>query len=122
MEVLAVEFMERQRRGESPSVAEYAVRHPELAADIEEVFLTIAVLEQLKAHKEQESGARVSLGGVRLERLGDFRILGEIGRGGMGIVFEAFQESLGRHVAVKVLPRQTLRETPRKPIGKSSGR
>jgi hypothetical protein len=108
LELLAAEYMDRLRQGQRPAIEEYAAQHPELAEEIRELFPAIAVTERLKARQARSSDGRATLGPARLERLDDFRLIREIGRGGMGVVFEAEQESLGRRVAVKVLPRQVL--------------
>lgn len=108
LEILAGEYMDQLRQGRAPSIEDYATRHPDLADEIRELFPTIAITERLKVRQARSDDGRATLGPTRLERLGDFRIIREIGRGGMGVVFEAEQESLGRRVAVKVLPRQVL--------------
>jgi hypothetical protein len=62
-----------------------------------------ALLSRLGEDLEPAAGAGPSSeDGHR--RLGDYRVVREIGRGAMGIVFEAVQESLCRRVALKVLP------------------
>jgi serine/threonine protein kinase/Flp pilus assembly protein TadD len=108
---LAAEFVERYRRGERPAMSEYTARCPDRAEEILDLFPALVVMENLKPVPPLPSGsdqAHCATEVASLGRLGDYRIIREIGRGGMGIVYEAQQESLSRRVALKVLPRQML--------------
>ncbi|MDJ0521333.1 MAG: protein kinase [Planctomycetota bacterium] len=100
---LAEEFVRRERSGEKPSITEYVRSHPELAEGIEEIFPLLTAMEDARPARAVESGAQPG------SELGDYKLLREIGRGGMGVVYEAEQKTLGRRVALKILPtRATL--------------
>jgi WD40 repeat protein len=105
-EIVAESFLARFRAGERPSITEYAALHPELADQIRELLPALVMVEQDLTIDPVPNGELI--GSVEFpreeRRLGDYRILREIARGGMGVVYEAEQVSLGRRVALKVLP------------------
>ncbi len=107
---IADSFVEQYRRGERPSIAALAARHPELADEIREVFPALVRLEEAKGNTETRacSVAETKDEANMPERLGDYRIVCQLGRGGMGVVYAAKQESLDRRVALKVLAPHTL--------------
>ena len=105
---LAEEFAARFRRGERPSLEEYVDRLPEMADEIREMFPAMVEVEH--ADVEARGEAPAPAGTPRLSQVGDYRIIREIGRGGMGVVYEADQLSLGRRVALKVLAGHIARD------------
>ena len=112
LERLAAQFIQEQRSGRYVTIDSYAERYPQIAHEIKELFPTILNMEKLRISRMgKRSDGRIDSGPAKLEQLGDFLIKGEIGRGGMGVVYEAVQQSLERRVALKVLPKHVFRDS-----------
>jgi WD40 repeat protein len=95
-----LELEYRWRAGEVPRPAEYELRFPELPN----------IDECIAAARREAFGLSASEH-LLPERIGDYRLLRLIGRGGMGVVYEAVQESTQRHVALKMLGRLSLADS-----------
>jgi serine/threonine protein kinase/tetratricopeptide (TPR) repeat protein len=109
---LVFEYLAALEAGRPLDRQEMLKRHPQFTAELSAFFVDQDRFDHLAeplrravaptfpfdialADANSQHGARA---------LGDFRILREVGRGGMGVVYEAEQISLGRQVALKVLP------------------
>jgi serine/threonine protein kinase/heme exporter protein D len=99
------EYLAALEAGQKPNRQEFLSRHAAIADALAEC------LEGIEALHQASSASQPSAGGGAAHpdwqpgaALGDYRLGREIGRGGMGIVYEAEQLSLGRRIALKVLP------------------
>jgi hypothetical protein len=91
-------YLAAVQAGTPPDRDELLARHPELAGDLRECLASLEVIRRAAVSPAPE-GAATPEAPSASERsagvLGDFRILREVGRGGMGVVYEAEQISLG---------------------------
>jgi serine/threonine protein kinase len=99
------EYGHQMRFGTRPDRDEFLARHPQIADVLAECLDGFEMVEGVVGH----FGALGAAGGAASDQsqpwtLGEYRVIREIGRGGMGLVYEAEQLSLGRRVALKVLP------------------
>jgi serine/threonine protein kinase/WD40 repeat protein/tetratricopeptide (TPR) repeat protein len=106
-DLLVDELIARLQAGEAPDWPVLAREHPEYVGRLRSMAQALEALGDLSRAGDSAlsgvaplPGAEDSVPGV----LGDYRILREVGRGGMGVVYEAEQVSLNRRVALKVLP------------------
>lgn len=103
-ELLATQFVDELRAGKGPSVELYAKRYPPHSARIRELFPVLAMLENARIDKEAQSIRRNMPDRFPFTRIGQCELLTELGRGGMGVVYQARDLHSGHIVAVKILP------------------
>ncbi len=108
------DYLSRRSRGEMVTESELLAQHPDLADELRDMLATVRDLRPAS----DRIGALIKQGVLDrskdpryLAELGSYRITGYIGRGGMGIVLKAYEESLNRTVALKIL-RPELEDDP----------
>jgi serine/threonine protein kinase/tetratricopeptide (TPR) repeat protein len=99
-------YLAALEQGQAPPIEQVLAEHQDLRSSLEPALRKLRELHRVALGIDHDTSAPQTIGHGLLEGgvLGDFRIHREIGRGGMGVVYEAEQISLSRRVALKILP------------------
>ena len=95
-------FIAALEGGHPPDRDDFVARYPDIAGELSRCLESLDFIHHASLEGGIKQGSPNNL--TPAQSLGDFRLLEEIGRGGMGVVYRAEQISLDRKVAVKVLP------------------
>ncbi len=106
LEEIASIYVEKLRQGQKIGIDEFVRQYPGIEAQLREFLPLVSAMEGWKLQREFKSIHHSLPEKFEITQLGEFKIIREIARGGMGVVFEAEQPSLNRRVAVKLLPWQ----------------
>jgi serine/threonine protein kinase len=101
------EYQAAAAKGKVPARTEFLARYPAIADELADALDGLDFLKNAAPRLQStDTGMPMPAGPVLTVEgtLGDYRIVRELGRGGMGVVYEATQISLNRSVALKVLP------------------
>jgi eukaryotic-like serine/threonine-protein kinase len=102
LDSLLVELMSQYRSNAPSQLDQFCDENPTLASSIRELYPTLCFLEQNKP-KPKTAFASPNEWLKPDGCIGDYQLIREVGRGGMGVVYEALQLSLHRHVALKII-------------------
>jgi len=107
---LVDDYLARLQAGDEVDPDAFAAEHPEHAERLGRLLPALELMDDMR-RSSSSLGQNHSLTPLLMESpgiapglVGDFQIVREVGRGGMGVVYEARQLSLDRRVALKVLP------------------
>ena len=103
---IIAEYVDRKQSGEAPAVEEYCAQHPGHAEEIRSLLLIVDQVDDIPANSEASKEFAPVDGEPCPEKIAGYQVIREIGRGGMGVVYEAEHAALGRRVALKVLPKR----------------